>query len=74
MEDKLATYGGQAVIEGVMMRGRINCAIALRGPDGKYCYQGGSINGHLSYKTGKDPFLARIDLTLGFSWFGYAAP
>jgi len=28
-------YGGQAVIEGVMMRGRENLAISVRGPDGK---------------------------------------
>jgi hypothetical protein len=28
-------YGGQAVIEGVMMRGRENVAISVRGPDGK---------------------------------------
>jgi len=28
-------YGGQAVIEGVMMRGKENVAISVRGPDGK---------------------------------------
>ncbi|MGQ9489604.1 MAG: DUF1385 domain-containing protein [Anaerolineae bacterium] len=28
-------YGGQAVIEGVMMRGRTRMAVAVRGPDGK---------------------------------------
>ncbi len=32
MSDKV-TYGGQAVIEGVMMRGRHNVAIAVRKPD-----------------------------------------
>ena len=32
MEDKLITYGGQAVIEGVMMRGRTSLAIAMRDP------------------------------------------
>jgi len=30
---KLPTYGGQAVIEGVMMRGKQNAAIAMRVPD-----------------------------------------
>ncbi len=30
---KLPTYGGQAVIEGVMMRGKQNAAIAMRAPD-----------------------------------------
>src|SRR4030065_1143673 len=32
---KLPTYGGQAVIEGVMMRGRQSLAIAMRAPDQK---------------------------------------
>ncbi len=35
MTDKLITYGGQAVIEGVMMRGRSAAAVAVRTPDGK---------------------------------------
>ena len=30
---KFPTYGGQAVIEGVMMRGKQNAAIAMRAPD-----------------------------------------
>jgi uncharacterized protein YqhQ len=32
MEEKLPTYGGQAVIEGVMMRGATSVAIAMRSP------------------------------------------
>jgi uncharacterized protein YqhQ len=32
MEEKLPTYGGQAVIEGVMMRGSQSMAIAMRAP------------------------------------------
>jgi uncharacterized protein YqhQ len=35
MPEKLPTYGGQAVIEGVMMRGAQNVAIAMRAPDQK---------------------------------------
>ena len=35
MEDKIISYGGQAVIEGVMMRGQKGFAIAMRSPDGK---------------------------------------
>jgi uncharacterized protein YqhQ len=35
MEDRLITYGGQAVIEGVLMRGRKACAMANRAPDGR---------------------------------------
>ena len=33
MSDKIQTYGGQAVIEGVMMRGARAVAIAMRAPD-----------------------------------------
>jgi uncharacterized protein YqhQ len=35
MKDALINYGGQALIEGVMMRGRRNCALAMRAPDGQ---------------------------------------
>jgi uncharacterized protein YqhQ len=35
MEDRIITYGGQAVIEGVMMRGQKAYAIAMRAPDGR---------------------------------------
>lgn len=35
MEDRIITYGGQAVLEGVMMRGQKAFAIAMRAPDGK---------------------------------------
>ncbi|MBI5824318.1 MAG: DUF1385 domain-containing protein [Chloroflexi bacterium] len=34
MEDRIITYGGQAVIEGVMMRGQKAFAIAMRAPEG----------------------------------------
>ncbi len=34
-EQNLPMYGGQAVIEGVMMRGRSHMAMAMRSPDGK---------------------------------------
>ena len=32
---KLPSYGGQAFIEGVMMRGKRNVAMAVRAPDGE---------------------------------------
>lgn len=35
MEDRIISYGGQAVIEGVMMRGQKAFAIGMRAPDGK---------------------------------------
>jgi len=34
MEDRIITYGGQAVIEGVLMRGQKAMSIAMRAPDG----------------------------------------
>jgi uncharacterized protein YqhQ len=34
VDDRIIAYGGQAVIEGVMMRGRSALAIAMRAPDG----------------------------------------
>ncbi len=34
-DDPIMTYGGQAVIEGVMMRGRTACAVAMRAPNGQ---------------------------------------
>jgi uncharacterized protein YqhQ len=57
MEDKLITYGGQALIEGVLMRGRKSCAVALRAPDGKIVTKIEPLSG--IYKTGlaKVPFL-----------------
>lgn len=38
-QDKLPNYGGQAVIEGVMMRGANSFAIAVRAPDQKIVIQ-----------------------------------
>src|SRR5512138_3914829 len=35
MEDRIIAYGGQAVIEGVMMRGQKAFAVAMRAPNGK---------------------------------------
>jgi uncharacterized protein YqhQ len=35
MEDRIISYGGQAVIEGVMMRGQKAFAVAMRAPDGQ---------------------------------------
>ena len=35
MKERLTNYGGQALIEGVMMRGKKYCALAMRAPDGQ---------------------------------------
>jgi len=34
MSERVIAYGGQAVLEGVMMRGASMCAVAVRAPDG----------------------------------------
>lgn len=57
MEDKLITYGGQALIEGVMMRGRKSCAVALRAPDGKIVTKIESLSGIYKTRIAKIPFL-----------------
>src|SRR5436305_1385767 len=40
-------YGGQAVIEGVMMRGQRHMAVAVRAPDGSITVHGEPLNGAL---------------------------
>ncbi len=40
-------YGGQAVMEGVMMRGRRSAAVAVRKPDGKISLYEEALNPHL---------------------------
>jgi uncharacterized protein YqhQ len=62
MEDKLVTYGGQAVIEGVMMRGRKSCAIAMRGLDGSIVTKVEPLGGIYNSKLAKIPFLRGLVL------------
>ena len=57
MEDKLITYGGQALIEGVLMRGMKNCAVAMRAPDGSIVTKVKPLNGIYKSKLAKIPFL-----------------
>jgi uncharacterized protein YqhQ len=56
-EPKLPTYGGQAVIEGVMMRGKSACAIAMRAPDKKIVVHTEPLGGIYTSKIAKIPFL-----------------
>ena len=57
MTEKLPNYGGQALIEGVLMRGERSAAIAMRAPDGEIVYHTEELSG--IYKTNwvKIPFL-----------------
>jgi uncharacterized protein YqhQ len=57
MEDKLISYGGQALIEGVLMRGRKAYAVALRAPDGKIVTKIEPLSGIYKTNIAKIPFL-----------------
>jgi uncharacterized protein YqhQ len=54
---QLPAYGGQAVIEGVMMRGARNVAIAMRAPDQKIIVHRESLGGIYRSRIVKIPFL-----------------
>ncbi|MBN1246383.1 MAG: DUF1385 domain-containing protein [Anaerolineae bacterium] len=56
------TYGGQAVIEGVMMRGKHIAAIAVRRPDGEIVVKEETLSGLYSGKISKIPFLRGLPL------------
>ena len=56
-ELKLPTYGGQAVIEGVMMRGQQSLAIAMRAPDNSIVIHEDSLGSVYRSKIVKIPFL-----------------
>src|SRR6266545_6204989 len=52
------TYGGQALIEGVLMRGRDSIAVALRSPDGGIAWQTERLDsGFHASRWAKAPFL-----------------
>jgi uncharacterized protein YqhQ len=55
--DRLPTYGGQAVIEGVMMRGRNALAIAMRAPDRSIVIHKENLSGIYQSRISKIPFL-----------------
>ena len=57
MEDKLISYGGQALLEGVLMRGRKACAVAMRAPDGKIITKVTPLGGIYKTKIARIPFL-----------------
>jgi uncharacterized protein YqhQ len=62
MEDKIISYGGQAVIEGVMMRGQKAFAIAMRAPDGSIVVHKEDLAAVYRSKITKTPFLRGIIL------------
>src|SRR5512135_3900668 len=62
MEDRIITYGGQAVIEGVMMRGQKAFAIAMRAPDGKIVVHEEKLGEIYRSKVSKIPFVRGVIL------------
>ena len=62
MEDRIITYGGQAVLEGVLMRGRKALAIAMRAPDGQIVVHTEKLSGIYQSSIAKIPFLRGVIL------------
>jgi uncharacterized protein YqhQ len=60
MEDKIITYGGQAVLEGVMMRGQKTFAIAMRAPDGTIVVHKENLAAVYRSRIAKIPFLRGV--------------
>jgi len=60
MSERLPTYGGQAVIEGVMMRGSQGVAIAMRAPDNQVVIHTEPLTGIYRNKWFKLPFLRGV--------------
>jgi uncharacterized protein YqhQ len=56
------SYGGQAVIEGVMMRGKYNAAIAVRPPDGEIVVKRERLSNFYRGPFSKIPFLRGVPL------------
>lgn len=62
MEDRIIAYGGQAVIEGVMMRGRVAMAVAMRSPDGRVVLHKERLTGLYRSRLAGVPFVRGIIL------------
>lgn len=62
MEDRIITYGGQAVIEGVLMRGQKAFAIAMRNPEGEIVLHEQKLANVYRSRITKIPFLRGIIL------------
>ena len=72
------SYGGQALIEGVLMRGKYIAAIAVRHPDGQIIIKEESLSGLYRGRMSKIPFLRGIpmlwdSLGLGMKALFYSA-
>jgi uncharacterized protein YqhQ len=61
-EDRIIAYGGQAVIEGVMMRGQRAFSIAMRAPDGTIAVHTESLAGIYRSRLTRIPFVRGVIL------------
>jgi len=61
-DNKIPLYGGQAVIEGVMMRGRSYMAVAMRAPDGKIVVHSEELSPIYRSMAARIPFLRGLVL------------
>ena len=57
MEDRIIAYGGQAVLEGVLMRGQRALAIAMRAPNGEIKVHTEKLSGIYLSPLARIPFL-----------------
>jgi uncharacterized protein YqhQ len=62
MDDRIIAYGGQAVIEGVLMRGKSAMAIAMRAPDGNIVTHIENLSTVYRGRISRTPFLRGIIL------------
>jgi uncharacterized protein YqhQ len=78
LPDPIPSYGGQALIEGVLMRGRHVCAIAVRAPDQTILVETESLAGVRRDWLARTPFLRGLQilwdaLALGMRGLTYSA-
>ena len=74
----LPAYGGQAVIEGVMMRGTAACATAVRAPDGEIRFDVQALDSPSRRRVGRIPLVRGLfvlvdTLSLGFRSLSFSA-
>ena len=77
-ENKLPSYGGQALIEGILMRGRKYVVAAFRAPDGSICIEEEKLCGIYKTKLSKLPFFRGLvilwdSLSLGMKFLTLSA-
>ena len=70
-ENKLPNYGGQALIEGVLMRGKKYVVAAFRSPDGEIQIKEEKLGGLYIAKWSKLPLLRGLIILWDSSNFGY---